>query len=479
MYWIALGMSGIYLILLFLSRKEQADVNMASLLNPFYKMSIYLLKRIWPRFPKMFSSAQVEKDLLQLHPGENGDFLKTVYYAKKAALCLAIVLAGAWFGAAAKFSIRDMFILGEDGVIVRGECREGSKEINIAAEYGKQWMDFQVQVEPRRLTEEEAEVLFDDFMEKVPEYIIGKNVSLQNVTSDLILEDRYEGFPISVEWESGRQDILSNSGHVFGVENAQQAELTLRLEYDGYCRTEKLAVTLGTLVLSEKEQVRQQVEEMLRRSQKESLDQEEWKLPAELQGESIRWKQLVEDNSMLFFAAAMTAVVLIYLFSDRDLHEQIEKRKKNLRKEYPDIVHKLALFVGAGMTIRGAFQRIANEYEAKQKAENRRSPIGEEMLYTCHELKAGVSEGASYEHFGRRTGLQEYIRLSTLLTQNLKRGNRALIERLREEANKAAEEQLLRSRKAGEEAGTKLLIPMVLMLAIVMTVIMIPAFSSM
>ena len=58
------------------------------------------------------------------------------------------------------------------------------------------------------------------------------------------------------------------------------------------------------------------------------------------------------------------------------------------------------------------------------------------------ELRSGVSEGRSYEHFGRRTGLQEYVRLSTLLMQNLKRGNSALLERLREEADKAWEEQL-------------------------------------
>ena len=100
------------------------------------------------------------------------------------------------------------------------------------------------------------------------------------------------------------------------------------------------------------------------------------------------------------------------------------------------------------------------------------------MLYTCRELRSGVSEGRSYEHFGRRTGLQEYVRLSTLLMQNLKRGNSALLERLREEADKAWEEQLQQGRRMGEEAGTKLLVPMVMMLAVVMVMIMVPAFSA-
>lgn len=63
--------------------------------------------------------------------------------------------------------------------------------------------------------------------------------------------------------------------------------------------------------------------------------------------------------------------------------------------------------------------------------------------------------------------------------QNLKRGNSTLLERLREEADKAGEERLMHSRRLGEEAGTKLLVPMVLMLAVVMVMIMVPAFSTM
>ena len=131
------------------------------------------------------------------------------------------------------------------------------------------------------------------------------------------------------------------------------------------------------------------------------------------------------------------------------------------------------------MTIRGAFQKIAGDYEAKQESRDRQSPAYEEVLYLCRELNAGVSEGVAYEHFGRRTGLQEYIKFCALLTQNLKRGNSTLLERLREEADKAAQERLQQSKKMGEEAGTKLLVPMVLMLAVVMAMIMIPAFSNM
>ena len=47
------------------------------------------------------------------------------------------------------------------------------------------------------------------------------------------------------------------------------------------------------------------------------------------------------------------------------------------------------------------------------------------------------------------------------------------------EADSSAEERLQQSKKLGEEAGTKLLVPMILMLAVVMAIIMIPAMSNM
>ena len=167
----------------------------------------------------------------------------------------------------------------------------------------------------------------------------------------------------------------------------------------------------------------------------------------------------------------------MYFCADKDLHEQVESRKRSIRREYSEIVHKLVLFVGAGMTIRSAFCKVAGDYESKVKKE-KILPAYEEMLYTCRELHAGVSEGAAYEHFGQRIGLPEYVRLCALLVQNLKRGNRTLLERLREEADKASEERLQQCKKLGEEAGTKLLVPMVLLLAVVMVIIMIPAFSA-
>ena len=97
---------------------------------------------------------------------------------------------------------------------------------------------------------------------------------------------------------------------------------------------------------------------------------------------------------------------------------------------------------------------------------------------TCYELQVGRSETEAYDHFGKRCQLQPYIRLSALLSQNIRKGSNDLLRMLRQEADSAFAERKSLAKKLGEEAGTKLLLPMMMMLCVVMVIIMIPAYFS-
>ena len=445
----------------------------------FYRAAMFFYKQACVHRLPLFSSRQVESDLKQLHPGENIQWLKTDYYVKKLSMALTILLIGGLFGAAAKLVAGQSAILREDGSISRGSYSDGKLDIWVTAELEDSTQEFEIQLWPRQLSREETEELANRFREQLPDLITGKNENLNKVTEQLLLEDSYGDFPFLVEWESSRPDIVGSSGTVNLPNDSEQLELTAEFSYGEYVGEEVISVSVIPPLLTPEEKLHRELEDYLTATEKSGREEGEWKLPSQWKGNEIRWSQKVEDNSLPVWAAAMAVTVLVYLLSDRDLHERLEKRKRSLQHAYPDLVHQMVLFVGAGMTVRGAFQRVASDYEKKKADTEKTLPIYEEMTYTCRELQSGVSEGAAYEHFGRRTGQQEYIRLSTLLMQNLKRGNSALLDRLREEADKAAEERLQRTKRLGEEAGTKLLVPMVLMLAVVMVMIMVPAFLVM
>lgn len=468
-----------YLVMGILSRREAAEQNVKRFLVPFHKMAVYVYKKMCIRKIPVFTSAQVERDLGILYPGEGKERLKAKYYIGKISLFLAVIFTGTLFGMLVRYNSRSGILLDEESRISRGDYREGSVEVRLKADCAEGEMDgFQIEVAPMLLKEDEKQALFDEFWDRLPEYILGENESTDRIFTDLILEESYGDYPFLLEWESRSPAVIGSTGRVYPVEEAVRVEIAVRMSYEETVREETLQLKVMPEVLSDTEREYAELETLLRKSEYDSRGEEVWSLPDEWQGKAVSWRQEVEDYSMVLWILTIVTAVSVYVMTDQDLHSQQELRKKRMRRDYPNIVHKLVLYVGAGMTTRGAFQKIAGDYEGK-KGEKDLRPAYEEMLYACRELHSGVSEAVVYEHFGKRTGLQEYIRLSTLLAQNLKKGNSALLDRLREEADRAGEERLQSCKRLGEEAGTKLLVPMVLMLLVVMVMIMIPAFSAM
>ena len=72
----------------------------------------------------------------------------------------------------------------------------------------------------------------------------------------------------------------------------------------------------------------------------------------------------------------------------------------------------------------------------------------------------------------------EYQKLAALLEQNMRTGTRGMRQLLEEEMALALEQRKDLAKRQGEEAGTKLLLPLFIMLGIVMVMIVVPAWMS-
>ena len=175
----------------------------------------------------------------------------------------------------------------------------------------------------------------------------------------------------------------------------------------------------------------------------------------------------------------MGAAAALFLYA-AELEKQKNRKKERevqMALDYPQMVSKLTLYLGAGMTVRKAWYRIAEDYEL-QKEEKGKREVYEEMLYTMHEIQGGGSEGECYEKFGERCALPAYKKFGAMLSQNLKKGTKGLAPLLKQEADNAFEERKSLAKRLGEEAGTRMLLPMFLMLAVVLVIIVVPAFFS-
>lgn len=179
---------------------------------------------------------------------------------------------------------------------------------------------------------------------------------------------------------------------------------------------------------------------------------------------------------LYILSCGILSSVIVYMGRDRELKKKVEKREREMLLDYPEIVSKLTLLISAGLTLRAAFERVACDHAVC--SHKRRSYAMEEMMITVHRMRSGISEYEAYLDFGKRCAVKRYTKLGALFSQNIKKGSAGLLQELEREVQDAFEERKANARRVGEEASTRLLLPMVMMLSVVMIVVIVPAFMS-
>lgn len=221
----------------------------------------------------------------------------------------------------------------------------------------------------------------------------------------------------------------------------------------------------------------EQIQEEILRLNEEQKDAEKYYLPDTFEGVSLSWKRQ-KDNSGSFLALlSLGAALFLPVAAQQEERRKEQLRREQMKRDYPGMVMKLTLFLEAGMSVRRAVQRMAVDYKKKKEVIGERYAY-EELLQSFYEMDNGISEGEAYQRFGQRCNEVRYKTLATLLVQNLKKGNQGLIQMLEQESVQAWEDRKRRARVLGEAAATKLLVPMILMLLIVIGILMIPACLS-
>ena len=171
----------------------------------------------------------------------------------------------------------------------------------------------------------------------------------------------------------------------------------------------------------------------------------------------------------------MVVPLLLYSGYFGSLDTRRKERKEQAENCYSEFITKLSLLLAAGNSVRQAFLRLAAEYEKNYGASH---VLAAELRVTKQELDNGRSESVVYEDFGRRIGVLAYRRMASLLTQSVSRGVQGMRTLLLQEAKEVMAQEKAHIRQKGEQAGTKLLLPMMGMLFLVFAILLVPAFQS-
>lgn len=443
--------------------------------NPLLPLAEKIYRR-WKPFIVKKQNQKVCKELQRLYPLVNMEKLYDHFQVKKLAVMFMIGSIGIVSVVCSYLSSRMEDRLTEGTRLFRNEWNAGDYHVTLIAEAEKWSRKIPFLVEARTLSKEEQDVLQRKLYTELPNLIKKENTDLEHVVSDLSLPTFAEGYPFRLTWDSSNKERVNRDGSINrkGMTAKEKVDLTVTTSYGQEKNSFTYELSLLPEMPDEEERFFRLLEDLLRDIDIEGKDREQIVLPDRLDGKTIVWKEGGKNGTVYLLLLTVAGCVIAVRGMEKDLEKDYKKRNKQLLLEYPGFVNKLRLYMSAGLSAKNAFYRIMKDYENTQR--QKRQYLYEEMKISCCQLDNGVMEEQVYREFGKRCGEMRYRRLSFLLAVHLKQGNRQLLALLSEEAEGAQEDRRNMARKAGEEAGTRLLFPMMLMLLVVMFLVLLPAY---
>ena len=395
------------------------------------------------------------------------------------AFCLAAGLALAILGYQKQEKSRLM-----EPQLVRGIPGSSKEEADFLAVWQGKEIPVTALLTAYSYTEEEAESAFDRLEEILPEEILGENSSLLQVSKDLKLSAG-SGIPgITLNWKSSRPELIANDGtrqEASAKETGTEILLTVLMTTGNYSRSLTIPVRLGCAGQTGEEELSAYLREEIDRQQEETPSGALVRLPLSYRDEAITYRHAADRSYLYFPLLGGLAALLLALREKQEKNRKEKERTRQLMEDYPELVYQLMIYIGAGFPAMQALRRI---YADRQRKRKEKPGLPDRPAYALladlvRRMELGESERQLLEEYGRRCGRQEYRKLCGILEQARKNGAAALRDQLEAEMNAAWEKKKQLAKTAGEEAGTRLMAPLFLMLILVMFIIMVPALMTM
>lgn len=426
---------------------------------------------------KLSKQQKIAKELNTLHSAtDNKKQLYRDYLGQKIEYMI-------WVAVGMVFLLTVLWLMPRDNrelnanIITRNGYDGLEKSIYLTAKSEGMEEEIEVLIEPLHYSKEELDIMAEEAFLYLSKTFFSENTRRKDstyvITNHLQLPTKIEGYPFEISWESSDYNVLDNNGVITATVLNTGNEVTVTANLSCYEYSWEYTYMLTVYPPSElwedsfPDKVKKAIEEL----NSTTSDKEELLLPTEIDGHQISYEEK-KDNSLVMIVG-LGIVIMIFLWSNADsnLSKQTEFRRNQLLVDYAKLISKLSLYMGAGLSFRTAVRKIVegadkNRFYAK------------ELEIVIREMENGISEQKAVSRLAERCEIPCYIKLSVLINQNIRKGNNGLQKQLKEETDKAFEERKNLARKYAEEAGTKLLFPMILMLVVVMVMVMYPAFVS-
>lgn len=390
-------------------------------------------------------------------------------------MCIATILLSAIVFA------WETYLDSSDITVTRNDYGDGKKTEEYEVTIGGKTQSISLEISEREYTGKEITKLFQNVEQELDRVILGENTSLDRVEKDLNLVTELPDYPVTIQWELSQYNLLNIEGDILSEEIDEEGTL-VELRGTIFYKEEKMVYVRNAMIYPRTrkgfEKIFYDIEQELKKVEKKTRKNASFQLPQSVLGNKVKWSKEKESHWQYVLLVGFGWIAYTVYKEQEKKREKERKRNREFMREYPNVISKFTMLLSTGTTIKHAWEKIVQNYdEQRQNASN--LSVYEEMRTTLHEMQSGISEGDAYERFGKRCRITQYIKFGTLLSQNLRKGSKGISGILRMEAIQSFENRKSSARKLAEETSTRLLIPMVGMLVVVLVMIMVPAFLTM
>ena len=306
--------------------------------------------------------------------------------------------------------------------IQRPYVDEDDTEVKIEVEgllEGSQKIE--IPVSKRVYSNEEVKEAMKKGMDEILNILPGENTSLQNITTDLNPVSELSDLGLGVKWDFGDSDIIDIQGKVDNENLSGNVDIDIgvTLSYESYEESYVIPARVMPKPMSADESLIKRFKDYISVADKKSAGESGFYLPESFEGKKLVYHLEDGMNFHLIWIMGIIVAILLYLREKNNDRQKLEKKKRELLKDYPDIVSKLIVFIGAGLSVRQSWEGIVKDYESENKEKRY---AYEEMAKSLARLKTGTPENVVYKEFGRSCLLRQYMKLASLLEQNRKSG---------------------------------------------------------
>lgn len=364
-----------------------------------------------------------------------------------------------------------------------GESRQAALRVHMSEGREQLTQDVLLPLSSKKMSKQEVKTCLVQYQRELPQEICAANPDCSQISSDLLLPALDEKTGISIHWQSSRPDLISSEGKVYslGIERPENVTLFAQLELMDQSADIEIPVTVVRPVDSgvKRNAMGRQLQDFLS-AQSRSQEGSHVKLPSWLPGGiRVEWRRGDSLPFGMLLVALCILAALAYQSRYRCILKQVEREREEMKRDFPDFLNKLVLMLSAGMVTASALERLARDYQRRREEEKGVRPLYEALLEMCETVRqTNAPMVGELKRMARQTGLREIMRFAAIVEDNLSKGS-VLVEKLSAESEILWMNRKKSAQELGRLAETKLALPLVILLAVLLIITAGPAMMTM